>query len=190
MFDKSTLSMLNLAAKPSNIPGWYLRQNMKKDNSNRLSRSRLQLFYSQRKQRVQFLIIALLNATVVYGCAQIRKVTYPRDFVYLEQKEIDSEMLRLSLYIHELNAILAGKDYISSEDQSRIVEVLSLINTTTDALGAGSVDTSHLVIDDHIDQFKSDVIAAISAAKAKPPNYFIAGELAGSCVACHQFRKF
>jgi hypothetical protein len=163
---------------------------MKKDNSKRLSRSRLQLFYSQHKARVQFLIIALLSATVVYGCAQIRKVTYPSDFVYLEQKEIDSEMLRLSLYIRELNAILGGKDYISSEDQSRIVEVLWLINTTTDALGAGSIDTNHLVIDDHIDQFKSDVIAAISAAKAKPPNYFIAGQRAGSCVACHQFRKF
>ncbi len=163
---------------------------MKKDNSKRLSRFRLKLFYWQRKARVQFLIIALLSATVVYGCAQIRKVTYPRDFVYLEQKEIDSEMLRLSLYIREMNAILGGKDYISSEDQSRIVEVLWLINATTDALGAGSVDTNHLVIDDHIDQFKSDVIAAISAAKAKPPNYFIAGQLAGSCVACHQFRKF
>jgi hypothetical protein len=163
---------------------------MKKNSSKRLPYSGLPLFGSQRKPRFQLLLVVLLSATVVYGCAQIRKVTYPRDFVYLEQKEIDSEMLRLSLYIRELNAILGGKDHISHEDQSRILEVLWLINTTTDALGAGSVDTNHLVIDDHIDQFKSEVIAAISAAKAKPPNYFIAGQLTGSCVACHQFRKF
>jgi len=106
------------------------------------------------------------------------------------KKKLIAKCCNLVSNIQELNAIPGGKDHISSEDQSRIVEVLSLINTTTDALGADSVDTSHLVIDDHIDQFKSDVIAAISAAKAKPPNYFIAGQLAGSCVACHQFRKF
>ena len=163
---------------------------MKKENSKSLPRSDLQLSRTRHKRRVQFLIVALLSATVVYGCVQIRKVTYPREFVYLEQKEIDNEMLLLSLYIRELDAILGGKDYISSEDQARILEILSLINTTTDSLGAGSVETNHLVIDDHVDQFKSDVIAAISAAKAQPPNYFVAGQLSGSCVACHQFRKF
>jgi len=163
---------------------------MKKDRSKGLSYFGLRLFYSQRKTRVQSLLVVLLSATVVYGCAQIRKVTYPPEFVYLEQKEIDSEMLLLSLYIRQLNELLGGQDYISSEDQAQILEILSLINTTTDSLGAGSVDTNHLIIDDHVDQFKSDVIAAISAAKAIPPNYFIAGQLSGSCVACHQFRKF
>ena len=163
---------------------------MKKDNSKKLSHSDLQRFYSQRKARVQLLLVVLLSATVVYGCAQIRKLTYPSEFVYLEQKEINSEMLLLSLYIRQLGEILASKNRISSEDQVRILEILSLINTTTDSLGAGSIDTNHLVIDDHIDQFKSNVIAAISAAKVKPPNYFVAGQISGSCVACHQFRKF
>jgi hypothetical protein len=150
---------------------------MKKESSKSLPRSDLQLSCARHKKRVQFLIVALLSATVVYGCAQIRKVTYPHEFVYLEQKEIDSEMLLLSLYIRELDAILGGKDYISSEDQARILEILSLINTTTDSLGAGSVETNHLIIDDHVDQFKSDVIASISDAKAQPPNYYIAGQL-------------
>ena len=138
---------------------------------------------------VKHLVIALLSTMLVYGCAQIRKVTYPPEFIYLEQKDINNKMVLMSIYIRQMNQILSRKDNTNSEDQTRIVKLLSAINSTTDSMGAGSPDTNHLVIDGHIDQFKSDVIAAISAAKANPPNYFAAGQLSGSCVACHQFRK-
>lgn len=144
----------------------------------------------RRRRLLQFFVIFLLSTTVLYACAHIRKLTYPPDFVYLEQKDIDNKMVLLGVYIRQMNQILSRKDYINSEDQLQILNILSSINATTDALGAGSLDTNHLIIDDHIDQFKSDVIAAISAAKADPPNYFHAGQLSGSCLACHQFRKF
>ncbi len=145
---------------------------------------------SQLNRFVKHLVIVLLSTMLVYGCAQIRKVTYPPEFIYLEQKDINNKMVLMSIYIRQMNQILSRKDNTNSEDQTRIVKLLSAINSTTDSLGAGSPDTNHLIIDGHIDQFKSDVIAAISAAKANPPNYFVAGQLSGSCVACHQFRKF
>jgi hypothetical protein len=144
---------------------------------------------SQLHQFVKLIVVVVLSTTVIYGCAQIRKVTYPPEFIYLEQKDITNKMVLMSIYIRQMDQILSRKDSIDSEDQARIVVLLSSINSATDSLGAGSIDTNHLVIDDHIDQFKSKVIAAISAAKANPPNYFAAGQLSGSCVACHQFRK-
>ena len=49
--------------------------------------------------------------------------------------------------------------------------------------------TNHLVIDDHIDQFRSDVNDAIRDARANPPNYFALGRLSGSCVGCHKYRN-
>jgi hypothetical protein len=55
-------------------------------------------------------------------------------------------------------------------------------------LGAGSVETNHLLIDDRIDQFKSDVDIALRDTSADPPNYYSLGRLYGSCVACHQYR--
>jgi len=145
---------------------------------------------SQLYRFVKLVAAVILSTTIVYGCAQIRKVTYPPEFIYLDQKDVTNKMVLMSIYIRQLNQILSRKDSIDSKDQARIIELLSSINSTADSLGAGSIDTNHLVIDNHIDQFKYDVNTAISAAMADPPNYFVAGQLSGSCVACHQFRKF
>jgi hypothetical protein len=50
------------------------------------------------------------------------------------------------------------------------------------------VQTSHLLIDEHIDDFKSDVRLALREASSDPPNYYALGRLSGSCTGCHQYR--
>jgi len=135
----------------------------------------------------RFLTIILLTILAT-GCTQNRKVTYPDNFVYLEQKQITSEMALLSNYMKQIDEILLDDSTISSEQQAQIANILSLIDASTDSLGAGSVKTNHLIIDDHIDQFKADVNIALRNARSDPPNYFPLGKLAGSCVACHQYR--
>ncbi|MCP4390016.1 MAG: hypothetical protein GY802_17110, partial [Gammaproteobacteria bacterium] len=120
--------------------------------------------------------------------AQIRKATYPSDFVYLERKQIRGEMALLSLYLRQLDQILLDGSTVSSEQQRRILAILSKIDASATTLGAGNVRTNHLVIDDHIDQFRNDVYTAIHNASASPPNYFALGRLSGSCVGCHKFR--
>ncbi len=137
--------------------------------------------------RLKTLTIALLCAVVVFGCAQIRKVTYPDDYVYLDRKELRSKMALLSLYMRNLDEILLDDSTVSSEQQQRILESLNKIKALTADLGGG-VTTNHLVIDEHIDQFKSDVDIAIHNARANPPNYFALGRLSGSCTGCHRYR--
>ncbi len=137
--------------------------------------------------RLRLVLIALLCAGVVFGCAQIRKVTYPRDFVYLEQKQLRSKMALLSLHMRRLDEILLDDSTVSSDQQRRVVDLLNKINAVTAELGGG-VTTNHLVIDEHIDQFKMDVNNAIRNARADPPNYFALGRLTGSCVGCHKYR--
>jgi hypothetical protein len=134
------------------------------------------------------LLAIILLTILVSGCTQNHKVTYPGNFVYLDQKQVTSEMALLSNYMRQIDEILSDDSTISSEQQARIANILSLIDASADSLGAGSVKTNHLVIDDHIDQFKTDVNVAIRNARSDPPNYFSLGKLAGSCVACHQFR--
>ena len=135
----------------------------------------------------RFLIIILLTILAA-SCAQNRQETYPSNFVYLEQKQITSEMALLGDYMRQIDEILSDDSTISSEQQAQIASILSLIDASTDLLGAGNVKTNHLIIDDHIDQFKTDVYLALRNARSDPPNYFPLGKLAGSCVACHQYR--
>lgn len=138
----------------------------------------------------QLIVIALIFSGLMSACAQIRKVTYPGDFVYLEPKQVTSEMALLSFYMRQIDEILTDDSSISSEQQARIVSILTSINDSADKLGAGNTETNHLVIDDHIDQFQTDVNLALRNASANPPNYFALGKLSGSCVACHKYRKF
>lgn len=133
-------------------------------------------------------LIALACFGLVAGCAQVRKATYPGDFVYLHPQQVKSEMALLALYMRQIDEILRDGTTISSEQQQNLFKILVKIDDTTNRLGAGNIETSHLIIDDHIDQFKADVTIAMRDASADPPNYYTLGKLAGSCVACHQYR--
>lgn len=136
--------------------------------------------------QIRLLGVVLVCSTLIFGCAQIRKVTYPQNFVYLEKKEVDSQMVLLSLYVRQLDEFLKVDSGI--KDQTAVLGVLSKMQASAEKLGASGIDTNHLVIDDHLDQFKSDVFVAIDTASANPPNYYAAGQIYGSCIACHQFR--
>ena len=136
------------------------------------------------------LLITLLCSVLLSGCNQVRKVTYPKDFVYLGQTEIKSKMALMSFYLRQIDEILLDDSEISSEQQRKIVGIVSKIEANVKSLGADGVRTNHLVIDDHIDQFKAEVTVALRDASASPPSYFALGRLSGSCLACHQHRKF
>ena len=143
------------------------------------------------RQRMQLFIMALLCAGLMFGCDQIRKVTYPKDYVYLEKKQVSSKMALLNYYMIKIDEILLEDSTINSDQQARIVDILMSMGDTVDSLEtSGDARTSHLVIDDNIGQFRSDLNLALNNVRADPPNYFALGRLAGSCAACHQYRKF
>ncbi len=97
-------------------------------------------------------------------------------------------MALLALYLRQLDEILWVESAAGGDQQQRILEILNKIEASTAELGSG-VTTNHLIIDEHVDDFKSDVNAAIRNARADPPNYFAAGRLVGSCIGCHKHRE-
>lgn len=99
-------------------------------------------------------------------------------------------MALLSFYLRKIEEILTPNESIGSEEQARILELLTSIDETTRTLLIGNRDTSHLVIVNHMDQFRSYVYAAIRGARANPPNYFFAGKISSSCIACHKFSEY
>lgn len=163
---------------------------MNRHYSTRTTLSGLTLSIIPGSRTIQLLVLTLLCAGLLFGCAQIRKVTYPKDFVYLEQSELSSKMALMSFYMRQIDEILLDDSVVSSEQQRKIVSIVSKIDANANSLGADGAQTNHLVIDDHMDQFKTDVTVALRDASASPPNYFALGRLSGSCLACHQYRKF
>ena len=137
---------------------------------------------------LRLLWLVLLGASLVSGCEQFGKSTYPGDFVYLKQNKVAGEMALLGSYMNQLDEIMLDDATVSSEQQQQILSVLSNIDASASRLGSGNVRTNHLLIDQHIDQFKLEVNNAIRNARADPPNYFALGRLSGSCASCHKFR--
>jgi hypothetical protein len=134
------------------------------------------------------LLWVLLTAALLAGCEQVRQVTYPPDFVYLDEKQVRGQMALMNLYMREIDEILVDNYTINSEQQAHIIRLLNQILASVDRLGAGNVQTSHLLIDEHIDDFRTDVQVALNDASADPPNYYALGLVYGSCTACHQYR--
>lgn len=161
---------------------------MKKNNPGITTSTTPTHHFFTRSKIIQMGIIACVTAGLLTGCAQIRKATYPDDFVYLEQKQVTNKMVLMSSYMRRIDEILAEDSTVSSAQQEQIVKILSSIDATVDSLGAGNIRTNHLLIDEHIDEFKTEVSIALRDARSDPPNYFALGRLSGGCVACHKYR--
>jgi len=134
-------------------------------------------------------VLFMVSVLVLSGCAAIRKVTYPPNFTYLEKKTVTSSMHQLAVSIEKLDSVLReiGSN-ISASEQERVISQLNTMESIADNLGAGTQTTNHLLLDEHIDQFKSDVITARRSAEAEPPNFYLVGRLSGSCTGCHVLR--
>jgi hypothetical protein len=138
--------------------------------------------------RANFVLIVLVSSLIT-GCAQIRKLTYPSDFVYLDHSLVQTSMLRISLAMRVVDETLMRGEPLNESDQQRVKKALSTIDEVTDRLATGNLVTNHLVIDEHIDDFKREVRNAIRTANSTPPNFYAATRLSANCVGCHRYRN-
>lgn len=131
----------------------------------------------------------IVCATLVAGCAAVRKVTYPPDFVYLDRADVTGSMSRLSADIWRIEDILASSETVMPYEREEIISILNDMEGVADKLGAGTVNTNHPFIDQNIDSFQRDVELALEDVKKEPPSYYRAGRLSGRCLACHRLRS-
>lgn len=123
------------------------------------------------------------------GCSQIRKVTYPPDFVYIEKDQIRSHMANFSLDIWQINDVLSNNGVLAGNAREQIIGLLKDMEERALKLSGGSGrQTNHLLIDENIDEFKESVRAARLAVEAEPPGYYLVGQLSGKCLSCHKLR--
>ncbi len=119
----------------------------------------------------------------------IRRVTYPPDFRYLEQHDVTSAMWRLARDVRALKGLLGGTDGLSPESHKEVIRLLREMETTAGELDPAGRRSTHPRIDQNIGAFRRDLAMARQAAERDPPNYFLAGNVAGSCSYCHEGQR-
>lgn len=142
-----------------------------------------------RRSLGRFSVLLLMIVLIMTGCSVIRKATYPPDFHYLDKQTVTSSMQRLAQSMGKIDQALTEADTKSVQEvRNTIIHELNAMEEIAKTLGAGTITTNHLFIDQHIDLFKSDVVQARRFIEAEPANYYMAGKLVGSCMSCHVLR--
>ena len=125
---------------------------------------------------------------VAVGCAdskqrRIRTATYPEGFHFITRDEIRDTMTGLAYWIDELDALMETREG-DPADAERIVAILSEIQKLANGLKQGS-RSNHPRINRYAPELQRDVNRALREAQKKPPNYYFAGTIGGSCEYCH-----
>lgn len=133
-------------------------------------------------------LLTIVTASIIVGCAQIRELTYPQGFTYLEQKEVETLMRRMGESIGKLDQLVAETSPSDNGRQQQVITELNKLEVIATRLGGGYTQTNQFVIDDHIDGFISDIGTAKMFARLDPPNYYKVDNVVNACANCHQFR--
>ncbi|MGK0280571.1 MAG: hypothetical protein ACI82O_000100, partial [Patiriisocius sp.] len=143
--------------------------------------------------------IGLLTAVLI-RCGQIRLLTYPGEFVWLEDEYVKGTMQEMATRMVTLQSlieapIISGRKSNHQEilnEMDLLEEFAISISPKTSGVSVSAYSelpaTNHLLIDLHIDDFIDEIMKSRTLAEFTPPNYSGIGQLVGNCNACHRQR--
>ncbi len=131
-----------------------------------------------------FIVVALLGLSCAPTAEEIRSTTYPRAFNYVALDEVRTVMSGLAKDVIALDDTLR-KDPLGEEDSRRILELLASLQLGALRLGQGEGPSNRPHFSYDAQRLRRDLELALVAASKDPPNYFLAGQIAGSCLYCH-----
>jgi hypothetical protein len=133
---------------------------------------------------------AILTAalTIMTGCEQVRKVTYPQDFQYMEDKEVKQIMQKMSENMGKLAQLVDDDSLAEKEKQEKIIGVLNKLDGYATKLSGGHKQTNQFFIAEHIQGFSGDLVNAKMLAGLDPPRYGKTRSIVDSCSKCHEYR--
>lgn len=142
--------------------------------------------------RLQHAAATILVASTVTACAgfgaQVRGLTYPPEFRYISGKQLDSSMWRLADQIRWLDATLRDEARGEPARQQMVLHILEQLSAEAHTLASEGRATNHPMLDEHLPRLQEDIALARTAAALTPPQYALAGSVAGACVYCHEAR--
>jgi len=139
-------------------------------------------------ERLTLIILATVISFSIFGCAEIRKLTYPENFTYIEEKEVENLMHKMNESIGRLDQLVAEASPSDTDQQEKIIAELSKLERIAIKLSGENKQTNQFVISDHIEGFTTDISTAKMFARLDPPKYHKVTHVVNACGECHQFR--
>lgn len=121
----------------------------------------------------------------LFGCEYLRVVTYPPEFTYLTNDDVESAMGRMAAHVSRLDELLNQEATDDSAQKTAVVAEIKDLEGIARSLGAGQSPTNHLYIDANVDGFATYLRRARLRVEQDPPDYYLIGQITGNCSACH-----
>ena len=97
-------------------------------------------------------------------------------------------MRQMSRGVERLGEITGKATTTNTAQQQQIISEISELQSIAAKLSTGHTQTNQLFINDHIEQFITDIGTAKMFAKSNPPDYSTIGDIVNNCQECHKLR--
>lgn len=130
---------------------------------------------------------------VLSGCSDVapvvREFTYPPDFKYVSGQALRSSMDQLAYQLQLLDEALTHDASQPHMQQQQVLRALDNIERVGANLQTSDAGSTHPFLNTYMNDFRSGVRKARDTASTEPPNYYLAGKIAGGCVNCHKVNR-
>lgn len=133
-------------------------------------------------------LAALASACTTDSRSTARSVLYAPEFRYYEKGEVQTTMHAFAREVLAVEQLLR-KEQKTAEDQQAVVAALNRMDEAAAELALSGQGSNHPIFDRYLEDLRRDIAAARVAAGQDPPDYFLAGSITGSCVACHRVTR-
>jgi hypothetical protein len=93
-------------------------------------------------------------------------------------------MWRLAYHSRELRELMSSPEYIAARRADALQHLEGMERAILD-LNRSGWPTNHPLVDANRSTFLRDIKIAREAISREPPNFLLAGPVAGACVYCH-----
>lgn len=143
-----------------------------------------------RNLRILFILPLLLTSLALAACSERPETTRNEtrsgpDISYETGQALDSHMDQLGYQLALLDRELVANEY-NQIDQDEVVAILQEMEIISSSFMAEDGGESHRFLQEDATAFIDSLIGARRAASDRPPRYYLAGKVAGSCSSCHQ----
>jgi hypothetical protein len=133
--------------------------------------------------------VTVLLAGLLSACtdvpALVRSHTYPPNFKYIDHAQLHSAMWQLADDVSALDRVMRQPEAIDAARRAEVERLLTAMLATTRTLQTQGRPTNHPLISDHLEEFERNLLQARTGVEAEPPNYYLVGTIAGTCLTCH-----
>lgn len=117
---------------------------------------------------------------------RVRPIATPEERRTFGSGELHESMWTLARYVERVNVIMRrSSDPLTPEEQQEVIALLGSMEAVAERLSKDDARGLHPVLGENIDVFRMDLALSRKNASANPPNFFLAGTVAGSCAYCH-----